>query len=611
MSSSRGLVAWASKGMLLLSVVSPALAQSPQINVKTLGCVGDGKHDDTACFLAARQTLERQTIANTATSSDGNRRGQASIYVPPGIYLITAPETLMGSSYHTRTVGYTLDGAGSGATIIEYKPFTRGPLLRNNDAWLNVSISNISFDASSLTSDFIESYSTGGAQDYHFVNVAWVGVWGNVAALSGKNSNSEWDWDHTTFYGAFSNVLYIPPTGTSDQFLNYWFRNSRIWIRHGNFINASKGGHFKITDCDFSGLEGSGDAANPSVLFGLYGKSHAAGVTVFECRNSRFELKTNSVKVLQSEWGNSGQITFQDDDFSSQRYFVGPINEFTIDLSHSGGGPEYNFVRCQLMGFLDIKISNNDWGFRRNITFEDVQFVSFDDFAQGIRFEQLTDGSNYGGFPVVTCTRCRGQDESIYSLDHWQPQHQYKQGDRVFSNGYVYAAQGAGASGSTAPQGRRPGLLDGSVAWSTVDLYYGSDYAQDGQIRPFPSLPTGSNGPLNAAFLSNATDFNKLPRDFSRLILPPYAIVLSVDMVVNKDPQNPATPVKYILRTDDDQPKQLLDLSIPTPRTGYSQEQKLPTPFTAGNTVASRTLVLEATPKATASPSGFFMVTYY
>src|ERR1700693_1308190 len=99
------------------------------VSVKAFGCFGDDQHDDPACFLAAREYLQRHTRANTTPASNGNRLGGAMLYVPAGTYLVTQPEAMMSHLYTTRTEGYNLAGGGSGITLIDYRPKTAGPLF--------------------------------------------------------------------------------------------------------------------------------------------------------------------------------------------------------------------------------------------------------------------------------------------------------------------------------------------------------------------------------------------------------------------------------------------------------------------------------------------------
>jgi len=75
------------------------------VSVKAFGCFGDDQHDDTPCFIAARDYLQGHTRVNTTPSSNGNRLGGVTLYVPAGTYLVTQPEAMMSHLYRTRTLG--------------------------------------------------------------------------------------------------------------------------------------------------------------------------------------------------------------------------------------------------------------------------------------------------------------------------------------------------------------------------------------------------------------------------------------------------------------------------------------------------------------------------
>jgi Pectate lyase superfamily protein len=596
--------------------LAPAALQG-FVNVRAFGCYGDDQHDDTGCFVAARDYLQSHTRANTTPASDRNRLGGAMLYVPAGTYLITQPDAMMSHFYKARTNGYHLAGSGSGITLIDYRPKTHGPLFFNNDAWLGVSIHNISFTSNDSESDFWDSYAAGGAQGCRFSEVSWSGAWANLFKLTGTNNNSEFDWDHVTIAGSVRSALYIPPTESSDQFLNYWFRNSKIWLSSGNFIEAHKGGHFKIDDCDFSGLRGSGNPNSPSVLFGLYGNVHARGVTHFECRNSRFELITNSVKVLHSEWGSMGQVSFEDDDFSSQAGNYPPVEEFQINMAGAGGAVQYSFVRCQLMGFVQIDFANTEWGYRRNVTFQDVQFNSYDDYSLGVRFTApLPAGSNYGAIPIVECIRCRGANRNIARIEEWRDGATYHSGDQAYSNGYVYRAEGSGIAGSNPPTGRVRSFSDGKINWSVIDVYWGSDYLGDCLLRPSQFVPNGYAMAERSVIVNSPAAYNfpfsksAAISGFARLILAQFTWVTRMQLVVLPGTCSQASPGTYVVRTDSPEPHRFFAETLNPLKDGGTRDYILSTPYASGAEIGSRTIILEATSNVTEACGGFLVVWY-
>lgn len=587
------------------------------LNVKTFGCYGDDEHDDSQCFIAARDYAQTHVRADTTQASDGNRLGTIMLYVPAGTYLITQSEVMMSHLFRTRTVGYHLQGSGQGITLIDFRPTTPGALFFNNDSWLDVTVDNISFTSNNPNADFWVSYSAGGAQGCRFSSVSWNGVWANLFTLRGTNNNSEFDWDHVSIEGHMRTALYIPATGSSDQFLNYWFRNSKIWLSKSNFIEAHNGGHFKIDDCDFSGWTGSGSPNMPDIIFGLYGKSHARGVTHFECRNSRFELKTDSVRVLYSEWGSFGEVSFEDDDFGSQSHRYPPVDEFELNMVGAAGAPQYSFVRCQLMGFVQIDLANTDWGYRRNVVFQDVQFLSFDDYSLGVRFTNpLPSGSNYGSIPIVDCIRCRGNDINIASIEHWHAGVEYKVGSQVYSEGYVYRADMSGVSGTIPPSGRAGALHDGTVVWSSTDTYWGSDYAGDALLRPTQFATSGAVADRTVV-VSSQTNRNGLPKatgkatkGFVRIILPPFAWVTRMQLVVIPGGCTQDSPGTYSVRTDSSSPYTFFSQTFYPLDKGGTKDGVFMSPFATGSDIGTRTVVLEADINVTEACSGWLVVWY-
>jgi len=610
-----------SNGLATAQVARNGVAEelrSVGISVKEFGCAGNGQHDDTACFVAARHYLETHIRADTTPNSDGNRLGAGRLLVPAGTYLVTQPEVFMSDSFTVRTYGYRLEGEGAGLSVIDYRPTVPGPLFANRDAFIDVHIDNITFACNDKGADFLDSYSAGGAQSYHFSDVNWKGRWRSLFSLTGTNGNSEWDWGHVSFAVETTNIISIPEGNTSDQFLNFWFHQSRFDVSRGGVIDARRGGHFKITDCDFSGLNGSGDPKNPDVLFKLGGNNHASGVTYFECTNSRFELKTNSVTVLYSEWGGIGQVTFADDDFSSQAVAFEPRTEFDINMNHAAGAARYNFVRCHLMGRVLIDYSNNDWGYARRVSFEDVQFLSYDDYSAAIGFVQSGPaGSNSGALPTVECTRCTGRNDNIYLRAKWMPRAAYSKGASVYSNGYLYEALGAGSSGATAPHGRTERFADGSVVWRTIDRYSGSDYVQNGQIRALGLPSAAQSGVLKVASISDPNNWNCLPHridantaGFGRLILPPFATVLKIQIFIEPQAEVLDPSATFVARTDGTVARVFGTRRVSPPRSGDSFDFPLAQPYNVGGEIGSRTIILEAGPDVSRPLRGWFLVYY-
>ena len=581
-------------------------------------CVGDDVADDSACFIAIRTHCENTVRANTTPGGDANSLGSCDVKVPTGTYKVTSNQVFMRSAFTTRTYGYELYGDGRGTTIIDYQPASPGPLFSNHDAWIYVSIHDIAFTCNDAASDFIDSYSTGGPQSYHFERVWWAGTWQYIEDLTGTNTNSEWRFDNVNMGVSVTTVHHVGASSTSDQFLNYEWYHSALDIFHGNFLDMAMGGHIKISNCDFSELQGSGSAGSPNILFALRGNAHAAGVTSMVVSQSRFELQNNTIKVLYSEWGSFGQVTFEDNDFSSQAFVATPRTDaFEINFMGAEGGAQYHFERNLIMGGVLIDVDNNGWGYRRNVTFNDDQFLNYDDPYAAVTYT-LPVGANYGGFPQIEFVRSTGDNTNIFNAyTAWAGTHVYAANSVVYSNGYVYKTTAGGTSGAMAPAGRTASISDGGVTWTTQDIYNGSDYSQSGYLRPNGAgspnnlgMTSGTGGAVKVVAISDFFLYNTLPNTgsttFSRVILPPNATVLRIQLIVPSG-NSQGTNGTYTVRNDNYTPVTLGTLALTPVSAGGTLD--ITAPYFTGTDIGNRTIIL-STADITAATNGTCIVWY-
>lgn len=560
---------------------------SVPVNAKTdFGCKGDGTTDDTACFAAIRDYF--YAFTTTSVSLAGTQTGGIHLYIPPGTYKITQAQTFMSSSYSGPPInGYVIEGAGD-ATVIDYNPGTPGPLFYNNNAVLGLDVKNIQFNGHDNNSDFFYSYSTSKAQNYSFFNCSWYNHFDKIFELHGTNTNSDFKfWGGGSYLdNVNSYFLYSPdvPTPPEDQFLFYDFYAMRIWNAHGNFLKIRQGGHIVVRDCDFSGNQGSGDVNNPSVFFDLRGNNHSFGIAHFICQGSRFELISDSLRVLYSDWGAYGEVNFLDDDWSSQALnYSATTTAFYIDYDNvegtSANGPIYNFDHCSIIGKFTFNVTNTVFEHRRLVTIKNSEFLSTDDWATSFNFTGITPPTevNTGAYPVVTCENCRGRPHFIYpalgsvAQTVWAPSTTYAPGYCVYSNTYTYCATSGGTSTATAANGpstRSTALVDGTVTWTTRDIYAAQDYVMDGNMKPDKTYgpPNATNG-MKRAFFATYNRSNLLPyRDavsptvqprLMRAILPPFATVVRVVLYVQPGGNTSSSNVTYTFRTDEYTPTSL------------------------------------------------------
>ncbi|MDF2659927.1 MAG: twin-arginine translocation signal protein, partial [Paenibacillus sp.] len=173
------------------------------INVLSKGADPTGGADATDAFESAVTEL----LSKTSSRSDifgANHEGNAVIELPPGTFVLNADDPRLFSSTAIRTRGLVLKGAGRGVTKVLFKPTNNdGYLFYNNDKWLHVHMEGITFIGDyAKNTNFMFSYSTGGAQNYTFhmcdfidFNYGW--------KLQGNNTNSEFSFYHCGFYGSW------------------------------------------------------------------------------------------------------------------------------------------------------------------------------------------------------------------------------------------------------------------------------------------------------------------------------------------------------------------------------------------------------------------------
>lgn len=369
------------------------------IDVKAdYGAKGDGVTDDSQAFINAIAYAESKSIADAAGLS--NNRGQVVIYIPPGSYLITQSEALMRSSFTTRTKGLVIKGAGKWVTEILFHPTTTNSyLLNNNDAWLHIDISDISFTCNDSTSNFMKSVSQGGAQNYTFERCVFDGSWNYGFYLDGGNTNSEMTWFHCNFNGSWNTGVYVPATG-SDQFLNYNFYSCQFEVSQGDFLNFQKGGNINIWGGSYIHY-----GSTAGTFFKLYGNSHAYGVQRFLCIGARMEHRNTNSKLIYCEW-NDGTVAFVSVDTSSQTQITGAATLAIATFnSINQKMPNIKFDNCSLMGQHVFNQGSNSWATPHNVKYENCEMTNAQKPSDFIVY---TGNVNYGGQPPIKFENCRG-----------------------------------------------------------------------------------------------------------------------------------------------------------------------------------------------------------
>lgn len=375
-----------------------------QIDIRDRGGAGDGVTNNGPAMLSAMVTarVARSTMPESLSS---DQVGNTVIYLPAGDYMVTDLAGLIGQeAMTTKVTGLRIVGDGAGLTRVIFKPATAGALC-TNDYWLNIQFEGIGFYSATADCTFFHSNTTHNAQRFQFINCSF-SKWKYVIYLEGSNNNSEICFVncHNSSMQDDGAFLRIPSTG-SDQFLNYWFYGCTHWSTDAPFIDADKGGHFKIYGLDVSDWGAS--LAATGYLFKLNGTTHSLGVCNFICDGLRVEAKNAFCALLYSQWPQ-GNVTFRGADWSSQSgtYTYGEL----IRLAYVNvDGPNYTFRDCVLAGTINVAVATNEWQHQHRVLVEDTRWLQKTRPTDVVVYEGTT---NAAATPQVEFVRCRGGGSS-------------------------------------------------------------------------------------------------------------------------------------------------------------------------------------------------------
>lgn len=268
-----------------------------------------------------------------------------SIDFPKGIYSMQTGNLIYDLPFNT---GVIVNGNGS---ILNFSGFTGNAInVKNNFQMVEWNDFTFICDNNQIT--FFYSDSSGHSQGNNFNNCTFYGVWNYCFNFVGTDNNSEFAFNNCRMKGTWSSFLYVGSTGTSDQFLNYWFTNCKYW-NSSNMIRVNKGGHITLVNCDFSGY----NPTTQTYLFELLENSHGYGVTTFNDFGSRYELKTEYARVMKCQWDNA-QINFIGSDFSSQVFNMNLPIAFTFEFNTAMSVAL--FENCKLYGGIEHSTANPD-----------------------------------------------------------------------------------------------------------------------------------------------------------------------------------------------------------------------------------------------------------
>lgn len=391
--------------------------RSITLNVKDFGALGDGVTADDAAFLACL-TAAKNGLRTIPQSVQSDKAGSVVIQIPAGDYVLTTTGALLGAETMTQKgVGLVFQGVGKGISNILFTP-TSGTNLVTNNYWQSVFFRDLGFYTAVTGCTFMSSVGNNAAQRFQFNSCEWVGFQYGFT-LTGGNNNSEWAFFncHTKAFASNGAFVYIPSSGASDQFLNFWFYGCTHWSTSAPFIDAAYGGSFHIFGLDVSDwgtaiTNTAGSTTSPGKLFYLRGTSHALGVCNFEAHGVRMEIKNALGGLLYSEW-SQGQVTFRNVDVSSQAgtYNYSEmvyINYINVD------GPIYTFNQCTMAGGMRVHWSTNDWAHSHKIVVRDTTWLQTLTPYDVVTYDSTGNVNNFNT-PAVKFINCR-PDPSYNSL---------------------------------------------------------------------------------------------------------------------------------------------------------------------------------------------------
>ncbi|MCD9023656.1 glycoside hydrolase family 55 protein [Cohnella silvisoli] len=380
------------------------------LNVKSFGAKGDGVTDDTAAFIAARNEVVR--LIGTFSSENGLRRGNITLYIPSGTYLIKMGKALMDDSFAGTAMGFSVIGAGRMITRIVFDPpDTNQYLFYNRDNWNQIHVSDIEFQSKKVTNNFFYSYSSGRSHGMEFERCHFGGKWGYGFHLEGTNTNSEILWYKCGFSGEWNKAFYIPASA-SDQFVNYDFISCQFEVSKGDFIDAQKGGSINVIGGSLLYYPGATEGGTFFKL-GVGGGDHNYGAMRFSCIGARIELVKSTSKLVQCEW-KSGIVTFMNIDTGTQSY---QSDKNWIHASFSSNGdsfPNIVFDNCVLQGRHEYKYTFTSFQRSENITYRNCSILQHNSPEQFINLVNAS-GFNDGGVPQISFEKCNGLSNTTQS----------------------------------------------------------------------------------------------------------------------------------------------------------------------------------------------------
>lgn len=376
-------------------------------NVRAFGAVGDGVTDDTEAVRAAATALAASARTSPTALAIGRKLATATLYFPPGSYLITDHDAMMVNA-NTVARGYVIDGAGREVTQIMFAPTAPKYLIRNvSPGWAHVMCRDMTFNLENANASFM--FTNTGVQgaltnqrDYTFERVNWRGGFASNFGFrnSGYDNYDTLSFFHCAAYGTWDTFFWVE--GSNDQEVCHTFYDQTFEVQAGNFVKMSSGGNVNV-------YGGSLVLAGAGTLFQLLGTGHARGTCRLKVSGPRIELRQTTSQLIYCEW-DKGTVLFDSVDTSSQSAVVPAATVNTLFAATNGIGtfPIVRWHSCLLQGRHEYRWDTNSPLYANPISYESCELQNYSTVHDFILFTDTGATGRIGGTPAIPFRNCRG-----------------------------------------------------------------------------------------------------------------------------------------------------------------------------------------------------------
>ena len=413
------------------------VAPGVPVHLDAYGPDPTGGTDSNAAFAAAFAAVWASRIA-TDPAGTGTGVLRAGLHIGPGTFVITEPEVLfgLGGAGTQKASGLVIRGSGINNTQIIYDPGAgdeAGPVMRNNDQFLNVTFEDIEFASTAAEADpvkpvFFHSDASGGAKDIDFHRCRWTGWWDKVIKLTGDNTNAQWSFRacRGRDFGAANGFLWADPADSAAPFVNYWFEHCTFALKGGHFVNGEGYlGHIHMRDS----MVLYDTTATDGTLFRVLKDNVGSNESTLIVDGCYFELHNDGQMLLESHW-QRGNILFRGSNWNSggPGDFVDSTSVSVKVYNDNKGWPTVVFDQCGIKGIQQYHYNNTSFqGPANRIRYMNCEYRGFVRMAELFAFVDGGTTSKLGGLPAIevkNCTQWTGAGANYQAINdqtiNWQ-----------------------------------------------------------------------------------------------------------------------------------------------------------------------------------------------